>query len=130
MNPDELKNHALFAGAVGAFTRLAVVKPKSLLLAVTNVVIGGSCSWFFSPVIVHYMPVSLTQSVLKDHINGAISFTVGFMSLWIISYLADLMNESKGNPIAVLLVIKNQIFNINKPQTKKTDETDTNAPNP
>ncbi len=108
MNLDEFKNHALFAGGIGAFIRIAVVKPTSVIAGILNLFIGALCSWFFSPILIHYLPKG-DGGTLNDNWAGAGSFLIGFCAIWVLQYIVTLLNETKGNPFAIAVVIKNQI---------------------
>ncbi|MET0465334.1 MAG: hypothetical protein ABW007_19390 [Chitinophagaceae bacterium] len=133
-NPDEIKNHALIAGGIGAFVRLAIVKPKSVWVGLANASVGAVFAWFFSPIIVHYTlgsgspgeDASITK--FRESAGGAIAFIIGFSAIWCLTWLATLFNETKGNPIAAWSIIKQQINNATRPQQPL--ETPTINPTP
>lgn len=129
-NPDEIKNHALIAGGIGAFVRLAIIKPKSIMVGIMNVIIGAVCSWFFSPIVVHYIlstqaageDPSLTK--FRDNAGAAMAFLVGFTCMWFLNWFAALLNDTKGNPLAAWSIIKSQISGKPLPQPNNpTDNT-------
>lgn len=113
MTADDLKNHALFAGGLGVLIRFSINKPKTVWTALIDLSVGCITSWYFTPLVTHYFlgdQKLIDARPIRENLTGLTGLLIGFASMAIFSYVAKLVNDSKGNPFAIMGVIKRQIL--------------------
>lgn len=90
-------NHPLIAGALGAFLRLVFVRPMNALEAVCNLTVGAIVAWYGAPVFLRLLPATVQTEPRAAGLAGLI---LGFLSMWVLSWAAETLKRSRGNPIA------------------------------
>jgi hypothetical protein len=88
-------NHPLIAGAIGAFLRLVFVRPMNALEAVCNLTVGAIVAWYGAPVFLRLFPETIQAEPRAAGLAGLI---LGFVSMWVLSWVAESLKRSRGNP--------------------------------
>jgi len=98
-------NHPLIAGALGAFLRIVHVRPRSPLEAACNLAVGSTFAWYGAPFLISFFPAALQSQPRAAGLAGLI---LGFLSMWLLTWLAGIVQKSKGNPFAAYRNLKKQ----------------------
>lgn len=98
-------NHPLIAGALGAFLRLVHVRPRSAVEALCNLTVGATVAWYGAPFLLRLAPAWVQAEPRSAGLAGLI---VGFLSMWLLSYAAGVIQRARGNPFAAFREIRGE----------------------
>lgn len=98
-------NHPLIAGALGAFLRLVHVRTRSAIEALCNLIVGSTVAWYGAPILLRFFPAGLQA---EPRAAGLAGLALGFLSMWLLSWLAAVIQRARGNPFRALREIRRE----------------------